>query len=177
MEIPKWKWEVINMDFITGLPHSRRKFDSIWVIVDRLTKSARFLPVRTTYAAEDYAKLYLKEIVRLHGIPVSIISDRGAQFMAKIVPIDDIQVTENMTYEEEPIAILDRQVPRLKNKEVASVKVLWRSKDREEMTWEAKAEMKSKYPHLFPTTDDTIPEESLQDSALLAIHLQGKSHI
>ena len=70
------------MDFIMGLPRSNRKFDSIWVIVDRLTKSAHFLPVRSTYTAEDYAKLYIKEIVRLHGVPVSIISDRGAQFTA-----------------------------------------------------------------------------------------------
>ncbi|XP_070050485.1 uncharacterized protein, partial [Nicotiana tomentosiformis] len=82
IEIPTWKWEVINMDFIIGLPRSYHKFDSIWVIVDRLTKSAHFLPVKTTYTAEDYAKLYIKEIVRLHGVPVSIISDRGAQFMA-----------------------------------------------------------------------------------------------
>ncbi|XP_075103331.1 uncharacterized protein LOC142177978 [Nicotiana tabacum] len=76
IEIPAWKWESINMDFITGLPNSRRKFNSIWVIVDRLTKSAHFLPVRTTYSAEDYASLYIKEIVRLHGVPFSIISDR-----------------------------------------------------------------------------------------------------
>ncbi|XP_019234434.1 PREDICTED: transcription factor PCF7-like [Nicotiana attenuata] len=82
IEIPTWKWEAINMDFIMGLPRPHRKFDSIWVIVDRLTKSAHFLPVRSTYTVEDYAKLYIKEIVRLHGVPVSIISDRGAQFTA-----------------------------------------------------------------------------------------------
>ena len=70
------------MDFIIGLPHTSRKFDSIWVIVDRLTKSAHFLPVRTTYTVEEYAKLYIKEIVRLHGVPISIISDRGTQFTA-----------------------------------------------------------------------------------------------
>ncbi|MCF6818981.1 hypothetical protein L3H38_11075, partial [Corynebacterium sp. MC-19] len=74
---------MINMDFVTGLPRSFRKFDSIWVIVDRLTKSAHFLPVRSDYTAEEYAKLYLKEIVRLHGVPISIISDRGAHFSAK----------------------------------------------------------------------------------------------
>ena len=70
------------MDFITGLPRSPRKYDSIWVIVDHLTKSAHFLPDWTTYSAEDYAGLYIKEIVRLHGVLVSIISDRGAQFTA-----------------------------------------------------------------------------------------------
>ncbi|KAL3360779.1 hypothetical protein AABB24_013964 [Solanum stoloniferum] len=74
---------MINMDFITGFPRSRRQHDSIWVIVDRMTKSAHFLPVKITHSAEDYAKLYIQEVVRLHGVPVSIISDRGAQFTAQ----------------------------------------------------------------------------------------------
>ncbi|KAH0639444.1 hypothetical protein KY285_036030 [Solanum tuberosum] len=71
------------MDFITGLPRFRGQHDSIWVIVDRTTKSAHFLSVKTTLSAEDYAKLYIQEVVRLHGVPVSIISDRGAQFTAR----------------------------------------------------------------------------------------------
>ena len=58
------------MDFITGLPRSCRQHDSIWVIVDRMTKSAHFLLVKTTHTAEDYAKLYLQEVVRLHGVLV-----------------------------------------------------------------------------------------------------------
>ena len=368
MEIPTWKWEEINMDFVVGLPRSRGKYDSIWVIVDRLTKAAHFLPVRTTYSAEDYAKLYLKEIVRLHGIPLAIITDRGAQFTAKfwksfqeglgtqvklstafhpqtdgqaertiqtledmlracvldfdgswdehlpliefaynnsyhssiqmapyealygrkcrspvgwfekgeaqligpelvqqavekvkiirdrlltaqsrqksyadnrrrdlefqandwvflkvspmkgvmrfgkkgklspryigpykiirkvgrvayeldlpsefesvhpvfhvsmlrkcigdparVVPIDDVQVTEKLTYEEVPIAILDRQVRRLRNKEVPSVKVLWRNNNREEMTWEAEEKMKSMYPRLFQPPREVQDETS-----------------
>ena len=68
------------MDIFVGLPCTRRQHDSIWVIVDRMTKSAHFLPVKVSYSAEDYAKLYIKEIVKLHGAPLSIISDRGAQF-------------------------------------------------------------------------------------------------
>nr|XP_016478556.1 PREDICTED: uncharacterized protein LOC107799931 [Nicotiana tabacum] len=254
------------MDFITGLPNSRRKFNSIWVIVDRLTKSAHFLPVRTTYSAEDNASLYIKEIVRLHGVPFSIISDRGVQFTAnfwrsfqedfkgswedhlpliefaynnsyhvdiqmapyealygrkcrspigwfdvgetkllgpklvqqaieKIVqrigrvaykldlppeleaihpvfhismlrkflgdpscisPIEDIEVSENLSYEEIPVAILDRQIRKLRTKEVASVKVLWRSNNVEEMTWEAEEDMKSRYPHLFESSGDML---------------------
>ncbi|MCQ7632740.1 transposase family protein, partial [Salmonella enterica] len=80
IDIPTWKWEVINMDFITGLPRTRRQHDSIWVIVDSVTKSSRFLAVKATNSAEDYAKLYINEIVRLHGVPLSIISDRGPQF-------------------------------------------------------------------------------------------------
>ena len=71
------------MDFITVLPKSRSQHDSIWVIVDRMTKSAHFLLVKTTYSGKDYAKLYLQEVVRLHGVPISIISDRGDEFTAQ----------------------------------------------------------------------------------------------
>ena len=68
------------MDFVIGLPKTRRQHDSIWVIVDRLTKSVHFIPVKSTYRVEDYAKLYIDEIVIWHEIPLSIISDRGVQF-------------------------------------------------------------------------------------------------
>ncbi|XP_069151841.1 uncharacterized protein [Solanum lycopersicum] len=254
IEIPTWKWEMINMDFITGIPRPQRKCDSIWVIVDRLTKLAQFLPVMTTYSAEDYARLYFREIVRLHGVPTSVISDRGAQFAisfwrsfqkglgtqvnlsttfhphtdgqvestiqtledmlrayiidykeevqspiglfdvgeTKLIGPDVIQqavdkvkliqerilaaqsrlksyadnrhrdlefqigdwvflkVTEELSYEERPITILDLQVRRLRTKDVASFKVLWQNNNREEMTWETEDKMKNKYPYLFP---------------------------
>ena len=75
MPIPEWKWETIAMDFVVGLPKTLGKFDSIWVIVDRLTKSAHFILVKVTYNAEKLAKLYISEVVRLHGVPLSIISD------------------------------------------------------------------------------------------------------
>ena len=71
------------MDFIVGLPLTSQRHDSIWVIVDRLTKSAHFLPVHTTYLTKKYAELYLDRIVSLHGVPRTIISDRGAQFVAR----------------------------------------------------------------------------------------------
>ena len=71
------------MDFVVGLPKTMGKYDSIWVIVDRLTKSAHFIPVKVTYNAEKLAKLYISEVVRLHGVPLSIISDRGTQFTSK----------------------------------------------------------------------------------------------
>jgi hypothetical protein len=70
------------MDFIVGLSHTSRGYNSIWVTVDRLTKSAHFIPVSTTYRANQYAKLYIQHIVRYHGIPKTIISDRGAIFVA-----------------------------------------------------------------------------------------------
>jgi hypothetical protein len=82
LSIPMWKWEDISMDFIVGLPLIARKKDSIWVIVDRLTKTAHFIVVHTTYSVQQYAELYMDQIVRLHGIPKTIISDRGTQFVA-----------------------------------------------------------------------------------------------
>ncbi|CAM8900019.1 unnamed protein product [Rhodiola kirilowii] len=71
------------MDFVTGLPRTRKGHDSVWVIVDRLTKTAHFIPVKTSYSSEQYARLYIDEIVRLHGVPVSIISDRDTQFTSR----------------------------------------------------------------------------------------------
>ena len=71
------------MDFVVGLPFIGRKNDSVWVVVDRLTKSAHFLPVRTDYSLDKLVVLYIKEIVRLHGIPISIISDRDSRFTSR----------------------------------------------------------------------------------------------
>jgi transposase InsO family protein len=70
------------MDFIIGLPNTSQKHDSIWVIIDRLTKIAHFLPVHTTYIAKKYAEVYLDQIIHLRDVPKTIISDRGAQFIA-----------------------------------------------------------------------------------------------
>ena len=80
IDIPTWMWDVINIDFIIGLPLTRKQHESIWVIVYRMTKSSRFLVVKTTYSAEDYAEIHINEIVKLHGVPLSIISDRGPLF-------------------------------------------------------------------------------------------------
>jgi hypothetical protein len=80
--VPDWKWDDISMDFITGLPTTPKGNDSIWVIVDRLTKSAHFLPVKNAFRSPQYAEKYIAEIVRLHGIPKTIMSDRGSQFTA-----------------------------------------------------------------------------------------------
>jgi transposase InsO family protein len=82
LSIPMWKWDDISMDFIVGLPLTTRKKDSIWVVVDRLTKTAHFIAVHTTYSVHQYAELYKDQIVRLHGIPKTIISHRGTQFVA-----------------------------------------------------------------------------------------------
>ncbi|GJU14513.1 putative reverse transcriptase domain-containing protein [Tanacetum coccineum] len=79
-EIPQWKWDNITMDFIMKLPKSSKGYDIIWVIVDRLTKSAIIVPMRETDPMEKLARMYLKEVVTRHGIPVSIICDRDTRF-------------------------------------------------------------------------------------------------
>ena len=68
------------MDFVTHFPRTQRRHDVLWVIVDRLTKLAYFLVVRMTFTLEEFCRLYIREIVRLHGLPVSIISDRDPKF-------------------------------------------------------------------------------------------------
>ncbi|KAK8942809.1 hypothetical protein KSP39_PZI009568 [Platanthera zijinensis] len=83
LEIPTWKWESISMDFITGLPRSPRGHDSVWVIVDRLIKCVHFVPFQIGYSMKKIAELYLNEVIRLHGVPVSIVSDRDSRFMSR----------------------------------------------------------------------------------------------
>jgi hypothetical protein len=80
---PTWKWEDISMDFIVGLPRTAKGFDSIWVIVDRLTKIAHYLPVKAKYPVIAYAELYIARILSLHRVPKTIVSNRGPQFVSK----------------------------------------------------------------------------------------------
>ncbi|GJY99899.1 putative reverse transcriptase domain-containing protein [Tanacetum coccineum] len=82
-EIPVWKWEEIAMDFVTKLPRTSSGHDTIWVIMDRLTKSSHFLPMREDYKMERLARLYLNEIVARHGVPILIISDRDSRFTSR----------------------------------------------------------------------------------------------
>ncbi|GJW42142.1 putative reverse transcriptase domain-containing protein [Tanacetum coccineum] len=82
-EIPEWKWENITMDFISKLPRTSSRHDLIWVIADRLTKSAHFLAIRKDYKIERLARLYINKIVARHGVPVSIISDCDSYFTSR----------------------------------------------------------------------------------------------
>ena len=81
LEVAEWKWEHVTMDFVTHLPRTQQKHDKVWVIVDQLTKSAHFLAERMTFTLERFCRLYIREIVRLHGLPVSTVSDRDSRFM------------------------------------------------------------------------------------------------
>ena len=83
LEIPKWKWESILMDFVIGLPRTFAGYDIIWVIVDRLTKFAHFLPIQENYPLEKIAQLYIQEIVKWQTIPSTIILDRDPRFTSQ----------------------------------------------------------------------------------------------
>jgi hypothetical protein len=76
LKIPTWKWDDISMDFIVGLPRTQNGNDSIWVIIDRLTKVAHFLPVKANYSVSRLAEIYVDNILRLHGALRSIVSHR-----------------------------------------------------------------------------------------------------
>nr|GFB93922.1 retrotransposable element Tf2 [Tanacetum cinerariifolium] len=80
LDILVWKWDEISMDFFTGLPQTQRRHDAIWVVVDRLTKSAHFLPIRKDYSVSRLAEIFQQEIIRLHGTPSVIVSDRDPRF-------------------------------------------------------------------------------------------------
>ncbi|GJS01346.1 putative reverse transcriptase domain-containing protein [Tanacetum coccineum] len=82
-KIPTWKWERITMDFVTKLPKTSSGHDTICVIVDRLTKSAHSIPIRETDSMETLTRLYIKEIVSQHGVPISIISNRDSHFISR----------------------------------------------------------------------------------------------
>jgi hypothetical protein len=83
LSIPEWNWDDISMDFIVGLPLTTRKFDLIWIIVDRLSKSTHFIPVHTYYDVRRYAEIYIARVLCLHGVPKTTISDRGSQFVTR----------------------------------------------------------------------------------------------
>ena len=83
MQVATKKWKDINMDLVVGLPRTQKQHDSIWVVVDSFTKSAHFVPVKSTYLVEDYARIFIYEILYRHGIQFSLISDRGAQFTSR----------------------------------------------------------------------------------------------
>jgi hypothetical protein len=85
LKIPEWKWEEIRMNFIVGLPRTQAGYNSIWVIVDRLTKVAHFIPVKMTYSGAKLAELYMSQIVCMHGVTKKIVWDRASQYTSKFL--------------------------------------------------------------------------------------------
>ncbi|GJY00430.1 putative reverse transcriptase domain-containing protein [Tanacetum coccineum] len=118
-EILMWKWERITMDFITKLPKTSNGHDTIWVIVDRLTKSAHFIPTRETNSMETLTRLYIKEIVSRHGVLISIISDRDSHFTSRFwQSLHDAlgtQLDMSMSYHPETDGQSERTIQTLKD--------------------------------------------------------------
>ena len=83
LPIPEWKWEHITMDFVFKLPSTAQRHDNIWIVVDRLTKSAHFLLIREKFSPQKLAGLFMSHIVSLHGVPVLIVSDRDPRFTSR----------------------------------------------------------------------------------------------
>ncbi|XP_070020221.1 uncharacterized protein [Nicotiana sylvestris] len=119
IEIPIWKWEMINMDFVSG-----------YMALQSQSLQIKWLSSQPTFG-RSFSKVW-------------VVGD-----LSSIVPVETIEVNKELSYEEVPVAILDRQVRKLRNKEIASVKVLWQNQQVEKATWEAEDEIKKKYPHLF----------------------------
>ncbi|GJU35532.1 putative reverse transcriptase domain, ribonuclease H-like domain, aspartic peptidase domain protein [Tanacetum coccineum] len=124
-EVPMWKWERITMDFITKLPKTSNRHDTIWVIVDRLTKSAHFIPARETYSMETLTRLYIKEIVSWNCVPISIISDHDIHFTSRfwqsLPNALGTQLDMSMTYHPETNGQSERTIQTLKDMLRASV--------------------------------------------------------
>ncbi|XP_017617505.1 uncharacterized protein LOC108462007 [Gossypium arboreum] len=194
------------MDFVNGLPLTPTKMDSVWVIVDRLTKTVHFIPVKIDFSLQKLAKLYISEIVRLHGTDgqsereIQILKDMlrgciidfwgsweeylplaefaysnrqksyadlkrkdieyfvGDMVFLKVSPWkkvlrsgrkEEIEVRPDLTFKEEPVQILDRNVKVLHKKSIPLMNVLWQNHSTEEATWEPKDSMRQQYPHLF----------------------------
>nr|GEW71307.1 hypothetical protein [Tanacetum cinerariifolium] len=142
--IPEWKWDNITMDFITKLPKLPQGFDTIWVIVDRLTKSAHFLPIKDNDPLDKLERLYPNRIVARHGIPVSIICDRDGRFTSNFWRSFQKALGTDIN----PIEIKEQEIKRLKRSRIPLVKVRWNSR-RPEFTWEREDSFRKKYPLLF----------------------------
>ncbi|GJZ19329.1 putative reverse transcriptase domain-containing protein [Tanacetum coccineum] len=161
------EYEKITMDFVTKLPKSSSGHDTIWVVMDRLTKSAHFLPIREDYKTEKLAKIYTNEIVARHGVPVSIILDRDGRFTSHLwqafqkalgtrldmIRLDHLnrlsELNDICRFVEEPIEIVERDVKKLKRRRIPLVKVRWNSRQGAEYTWEREDQFRKKYPNLF----------------------------
>nr|GEY13617.1 reverse transcriptase domain-containing protein [Tanacetum cinerariifolium] len=142
-EIPQWKWDNITMDFVTKLLKTQSGNNTIWVVVDRLTKSAHFLSMKETDPMDKLARLYLEEVVTRHGIPISIIYDRdprvhntfhvsnlkkGLSNEPLAISLDEVHIDDKLRFVEEPVKIMDRKVKRLKLSYIPIIKVQWNSR-------------------------------------------------
>ncbi|GJW15526.1 putative reverse transcriptase domain-containing protein [Tanacetum coccineum] len=153
-KMPEWKWDIIIMDFITKWPRSSSGHDSIWIIVDRLTKLAYFLTMHEDYKMDRLARLYIDEMVARHGVPVSIISNHDVmnQVVTQLKVFDEFprgraRFMKVVLINEKLKAVRDRQKSYADNRRKPLE--FENSKRGPEFTWEREDHMKSEYPQLF----------------------------
>ncbi|GJS70074.1 putative reverse transcriptase domain-containing protein [Tanacetum coccineum] len=158
-EIPKWKWENITMDFVTKLPRTAAGQDTIWVIVDRLTKSAHFLPMREDDTLEKLTRQYLKEVVSKHGVPVSIISDRDGKFTShfwkSLHKALGTRLDMSTAYHPETDGQSERTIPRLRGY-AAPFEALYGRKCRSPICWAEVGDSQLTGPEIIHETTERI---------------------
>ncbi|GJX98256.1 putative reverse transcriptase domain-containing protein [Tanacetum coccineum] len=155
-DIPQWKWDNITMDFVLKLPNSSQVYDTIWVIVDRHTKSKIFVPIRETDPLEKLSRIYLKEVVtRAEQVHTTFHVSNLKKCYADeplAVSLDGLHFDDKLQFVKEPVEIIDREVKQLRESRVPIVKVRWNSRRGPEFTWEREDQFRKKYPHLFTKT-------------------------
>ncbi|RVW88693.1 Transposon Ty3-I Gag-Pol polyprotein [Vitis vinifera] len=127
LSIPEWKWEHITMDFVTGLPRTLGDNDTIWVIVDRLTKSANFLPMKVNFSMDRLASLYIKEIVKcmVMGYYLPLVEFAYNNSFQASIGMTPFEALYGLDYEEVPVQIVDVMDKVLRHAVVKLVKVQW----------------------------------------------------
>ncbi|GJX98759.1 reverse transcriptase domain-containing protein [Tanacetum coccineum] len=172
-EIPQWKWDNITMDFVTKLPKSSQGYDTIWVIVDRLTKFAIFIPMKETDPLEKLARMYLKEVVTRHGIPVGAVAYKLElpQELSRVhntfhvsnlkkcysddplvVPLEGLQVDDKLHFVEEPGKNHRSASQKIEVKPYTQLsRYRWNFKASPSLRWDV-SQFRKKYPHLFTKT-------------------------
>nr|GFC07779.1 hypothetical protein [Tanacetum cinerariifolium] len=176
-EIPVWKWERITMDFITKLPRTQSGYDSIWVIVDRLTKSAHFISVNEKYKTKKLAQLYLKEIVCKHGVPVLIISERdlifASRFWRSLQESLGTSIDMSTTYHPQTDGQSERTIQTLEDMLRACVIdfALYERKCRSPVYWSEVGDAQLTGPELIRETTEMIVQIK---NRLLAAHSRQK---
>nr|GEU35975.1 putative reverse transcriptase domain-containing protein [Tanacetum cinerariifolium] len=173
LEIPSGSKKISPWILVTKLPRTQSGNYTIWVVVDRLTKSAHFLPIKENDPMDELVRLYSEEVVTRHGIPVSIICDHDLrlklpQHLIRVhntfnvsnlkkclsdeplaISLDEIHIDDKLFFVEEPIEIIDREVKQLKQSCIPIIKVQWNSRRGPEFTWEREDRFRKKHSHLF----------------------------
>ncbi|GJW86471.1 putative reverse transcriptase domain-containing protein [Tanacetum coccineum] len=160
-EVPMWKWEKITMDFITKLPKTSNRQDTIWVTIDRLTKSAHFIPTRETDSMKILTRLYIKEIVSRHGVPISIISDRDSHFTFRfwqsLQSALGTQLDMSTTYHPKTDGKSERTIPTLEDMLRASpFEALYGRKCRSPVCWAEVGDVQLTRPKIIHETTEKI---------------------